>query len=199
MSTTILMSRAEKTVSTSTPRGVESWYGLEAVSSTCGSWVDNSSSEQVACLAEQRHRDAIARILLRPRGFAGSSAPEQDYAAFARLFHEHRLYINRLGESGLISRGLAKLALTIWWRLDASVHGTDLTIPDASPGPNGELLYTWKRGPHYLSLEMADGVAAEFFYQHRESGETWHHEHNPDEQPVPEEVVAKLGLFRAEY
>ncbi len=91
--------------------------------------------------------------------------------AFGDLVHEHRKYLQGLVEQESISSSLAAEAMTIWWRLSDAVEG-DLAMPDAAPGGDGELLYIWKRGDHYLSLEMTE-EGAEFFYRDRGTGGIW--------------------------
>src|SRR5438034_355379 len=43
-------------------------------------------------------------------------------------------------------------------------------VPDARPGPNGELLYSWDRDEHHLELEIFLDAPAEFFYENDTRG-----------------------------
>ncbi len=116
---------------------------------------------------------------------------------FAAQVYEHLHYLDRLVNEQFISPDMRHLASDLWWKLSCSVDDGDLVaVPDASPGSDGELIYIWKRGDHYFSVEMSEVGPAEYFYRNHRTGETWYFECDPKEKPVPREVVAKLTLFQ---
>lgn len=102
-------------------------------------------------------------------------------------------YLEGLVGSHEISSDTATYAWNAWKDLSGAAGGT-LLVPDAAPGPNGELLYTWNRGEHHFELEMFANGSAEMFYANRESGELWGSEYCPGESLSPE-AAAKLGFF----
>jgi hypothetical protein len=85
---------------------------------------------------------------------------------------EHCLYLERIVREGEISPQLSRAA---WNALEdiRDVVGPNLEVPDAIPGVDGKLFCTWKRGDHYLELEMLPDGSGEFFYRNAEDGETW--------------------------
>jgi hypothetical protein len=122
-------------------------------------------------------------------------APQED--GFHRI-HELRRYVRELSEDRggeqLISPILAHRALELWWKLWCSMGG-QLNVPDASPGPNRELLYVWNQGEHYLSVETQAEGLAEFFYRNAKTGEIWGYDYVPEGQDVPKELKIKLRHF----
>ena len=87
--------------------------------------------------------------------------------------HEFRAYIRNLAKTQdgdrLTSPNLARTALKVWRTLDASRDG-NLSVPDVGPGPDGELIFIWKREDHYLSVEMSHDSLAEIFYRNQRTG-----------------------------
>jgi len=88
------------------------------------------------------------------------------------LLREHCLYLERIVREGEISPQLSRAA---WNALEdiLDIVGPNLEVPDAIPGVDGKLFYTWKRGNHYLELEMLPDGSGEFFYRNTDDGETW--------------------------
>jgi hypothetical protein len=88
------------------------------------------------------------------------------------LLREHCLYLERIVREGEISPQLSRAA---WNALEdiRDIVGPNLEVPDAIPGVDGKLFYTWKRGNHYLELEMLPDGSGEFFYRNTDDGETW--------------------------
>lgn len=121
-----------------------------------------------------------------------------DYKSEARIREQAReqklsYYLRAVSRLGEISEYTAVRA----WRLWRSLRGmpqAQLRVPDACPGPNGELLFTWDAGQHYLELEIFPNGTAELFYRNRETGEMWEYD-EPFDDVVEEEVKAKLTLF----
>jgi hypothetical protein len=62
-------------------------------------------------------------------------------------------YLYRIADQELVAPRLARLAWEAWASLSNSMRNT-LLVPDACPGPNGELLYTWDRNSDHLELEI---------------------------------------------
>jgi hypothetical protein len=104
-------------------------------------------------------------------------------------------YLAQLSASQEISDAMALLAWRAWTHVRSATSSL-LPVPDASPGPDGQLLYTWDRGEHHLELEVFENGAAEFFYRNRVSDELWEHIGTVDEA-VPQTAKEKLSLFIA--
>jgi hypothetical protein len=102
-------------------------------------------------------------------------------------------YLNGIADQELVTPRLARLAWQAWTALSNSMSNA-LLVPDACPGPNGELLYTWGRDGHHLELEIFADAPAEFFYENDSSGEVWESAFVIGE-PVPPEVLDRLRLF----
>ena len=66
-----------------------------------------------------------------------------------------------------------------------------LPMPDAYPGPNDELLYTWDRKEHHLELEIYADGSMEAFYRNRNDGSLW-----AGDVGLPAIPDAWLGWFR---
>jgi hypothetical protein len=92
-----------------------------------------------------------------------------------------------------ISPSTALLAYNLWVYL-WSATGFKLPVPDACPGPDGQLLYTWDQGEHHLELEVFPEGASEFFYSNRVTNELWECDYRVT-QPLPAEALVKLDLF----
>jgi hypothetical protein len=107
---------------------------------------------------------------------------------------EHRLYLDRIVREGEISRPLADAAWDVLLNL-LDTLGPNLEIPDAIPGVDGKLFYTWKRDGHYLELEMRPDFKGEFFFRDGESGDVWSEDFRLGESLSPE-VIAELRLFQ---
>src|SRR5438552_1289918 len=81
-------------------------------------------------------------------------------------------YLYQIVDQELVTPRVARLAWEAWSALSNSV-GNALLVPDACPGPNGELLYTWDRGEHHLELEIFPTAPAELFYENNATGAVW--------------------------
>src|SRR5438445_5585625 len=102
-------------------------------------------------------------------------------------------YLNQSVDQELITPRVARLAWNAWTSLSNST-GNALLVPDACPGPDGELLYTWDRGEHHLELEIFADTPAELFYENELSGEIGEATLVIGE-PVAAEVLNRLRLF----
>lgn len=102
-------------------------------------------------------------------------------------------YLNGIADQELVTPRVARLAWQAWTALSNSLSNA-LLVPDACPGPNGELLYTWDREGHHLELEIFPDAPAEFFYENDGSGEVWESAYVIGE-PVPPEALDRLRLF----
>ena len=102
-------------------------------------------------------------------------------------------YLDSIVAQELVARATADQAWHAWDRLRAAL-GDRLPVPDACPGPDGQLLLAWERSPHYLELEVFPAAPAEFFYRNESSGDLWETDYDPG-NPVPAEAIAKLALF----
>jgi hypothetical protein len=104
-------------------------------------------------------------------------------------------YVKQVAGQGLISSDMADTAWQAWEELSRGVPG--LAVPDACPGPDGTLLFTWDRGEHHLELEFYADEPPSFFYANRKTGALWEAPYNTAEH-IPAEVKTKLKLFLAE-
>jgi hypothetical protein len=102
-------------------------------------------------------------------------------------------YLNQMVDQELITPRVARLAWNAWTALSNST-GNALPVPDACPGPDGELLYTWDQGEHHLELEIFADTPAEFFYENEASGEVGEATFVIGE-PVPAEVLTRLQIL----
>jgi hypothetical protein len=102
-------------------------------------------------------------------------------------------YLDRITADNLVTAQMAGLAWDAWDKLSVAADNA-LPVPDAGPGPDGQILYTWDREEHHFELEILPASPAEFFYRNRNSGELWEWEYVIG-QPIPADVLAKLRLF----
>ena len=102
-------------------------------------------------------------------------------------------YLGSLRETGAISPQTATLAWNAWKHI-SDENGKSLPEPDASSGPNGELLYTWDKGEHHLELELFADGRAEFFYRNRKTGKLWEAEYTLDATLHPD-TKERLSVF----
>lgn len=106
-----------------------------------------------------------------------------------RLSH----YLRQVSQAGDIDHYTAVRAGRAWRELRAATSAR-LPVPDACPGPDGELLFTWDLDEHHLEVEIYPSGQAEAFYRNRASGELWERRYDID-LPVPLELRDKLGLL----
>jgi hypothetical protein len=150
--------------------------------------VANFLQEQVA-VALEPPLILVDKFTTVVAGNSGRSQARSIEAPTRRLEH----YLRYLSRSGELSTDTALFAWRAWNQLRKATSYS-LPVPDASPGPNGQLLYTWDRGEHHFELEIFPDGAGEFFYRNRASGRLWDTEYVVG-QPVPQGVVDKLALF----
>ena len=81
-------------------------------------------------------------------------------------------HLIRIAEERLVTMDAALQAWRIWETLSAATHNA-LLVPDAAPGPDGQLLYAWDDREHHLELELFPDGRAEFFCRNRETGSLW--------------------------
>jgi hypothetical protein len=113
----------------------------------------------------------------------------KEFARHQRLFN----YLVQIITAKEIAGDTANRAWKAWENLSKASDKT-LSAPDAAPGPNGELLYTWDKAEHHFELEVFPTGGAEFFYRNRTSGELWDAEYDFSQTPS-EEVKTKLRFF----
>ena len=106
-----------------------------------------------------------------------------------RLYH----YLNAAMREGSLTSHTANLAWAIWNHL-SEITLNCLAVPDACPGSQGQILYTWDKDEHHLELEVFPNSPAEFFYRNRIFGQLWEADYQAD-APLSEEVSDKLALF----
>lgn len=101
-------------------------------------------------------------------------------------------YLHQQAQDGMISQQTMSRALEAWELLCAAAE--DLSAPDAAPGPDGQVLYTWDRDRYHLELEIFPEGPAEFFYRDRHTGSLWECDFDLS-AAVPEEALERLNLF----
>lgn len=116
------------------------------------------------------------KVSLRPS--RSSISPE---AVLPEMPQSLRLrdYLKEVAWAGDVSAETAGRATKAWLRLSSMMSGR-LPVPDAAPGPDGELLLTWDRGELHLELELMPNGPAEFFARNRTTGALWGEEYRPD-------------------
>ncbi len=98
-------------------------------------------------------------------------------------------------KSRMITPHMAAAVPNVLGKLNASIGLADgLSIPVATPGPEGQLMLVWRSGPHYLELELFEHEPWDFFYNDESSGEMFVCEYAPDD-PVPQRIVERLTHF----
>jgi hypothetical protein len=107
---------------------------------------------------------------------------------------DHRVYLERVVRAGEISRQLSEAAWDVLVEM-IDVVGPELEIPDAIPGVDGKLFYTWKRDGQYLELEMLPDGTGEFFFRDGATGDIWSEAFRLG-QSLPSEAIARLRLFQ---
>lgn len=105
-------------------------------------------------------------------------------------------YLLRVTSLGAISPTVAMHAWSVWEWLDAAV-GHRLAVPDAGPGPAGQLLYVWEKDDHYLDVEVFPEGQVEIFYRNEATGQLWDSQMDVGET-IPEEALERLALFAAD-
>ena len=104
-----------------------------------------------------------------------------------------KVYLQEAVRLGALTQGMADQSWALWKQLHSAMDG-ELEVPSAMPGPNNELMYTWRHGDHYGELEIFPDDRAEFFYKNRLTGELWDADYTVG-NPVPDLVLGKLRLF----
>jgi hypothetical protein len=102
-------------------------------------------------------------------------------------------YLLGVIEKGYASADTIEAARSSWEALDAATDRR-VAIPNAGPGPNGEMILTWDQREHHFEIEVAPAEPPYLFYRNRESGETWGADLEPGE-PVALEAIQHLLRF----
>jgi hypothetical protein len=106
-------------------------------------------------------------------------------------------YLRRISEGDentrFISSGMANMAWEAWLLLSEATDER-LSVPTASPGPDGELLFHWRSGQRYLELEIFEERPAEFFYNDEGTDELFGCEYVIG-QTIPSEIKERLVHF----
>lgn len=101
-------------------------------------------------------------------------------------------YLGTIATTGEIAPATTTHALKAWNDLHRAMPA--LPVPDAAPGGEGQLLYTWDKDEHHLVLEIFPDSSAELFYYNRRSEEMWGYDYQAGDL-LTQEVVAKLSVF----
>ena len=97
------------------------------------------------------------------------NANETATVVLAERTDEHFAYLDECVRNGLISEETKSQARLAWIMIEGC--GDRIPVPAAVTGPDGEMFYSWNRGPHHLELEIIPGQPAEWFYRNRETEE----------------------------
>jgi|GEM_PF-2922500 hypothetical protein len=102
-------------------------------------------------------------------------------------------YIARLRDEGIVSEAVAYHAWQVWqfFLRHFRTAKSDLLVPDATPGHNGELLLFWDRDEHHFEAEISPDLEVSLFYRNRTTGKIWGEDLVVDEA-LPAEVEEKL-------
>jgi hypothetical protein len=93
-----------------------------------------------------------------------------------------------------IAPSVGRLAWKMWYKIDAE-SGGQLKIPNASPGPNGNILLTWDNGRHHFECEVESNLAIALFYADRIQHLAWELLTRLNE-PLDTRVKRVLELFK---
>ncbi|MHB9026209.1 MAG: hypothetical protein ACYC7E_18885 [Armatimonadota bacterium] len=105
-------------------------------------------------------------------------------------------YLLKLREDKLVSKPVYEFALNAWNLVSKAISETKglLPVPDASYGPEGEILYTWDKGSQHMEIEITTEQTAELFYYNRETGQQWYSEFKSGSQ-LPADAIDYFGAF----
>lgn len=125
--------------------------------------------------------------------------PSEGHGEAERAFHEksreQRLstYLADLRDRGRID---GYTALKAWntWRALKKATGGNLRVPNASPGDEDQVHFSWNQEEHHMELDIFPDGRAEFFYRNRRTGKLWDHEQLEGEL-IPADVIKKAALF----
>ena len=84
-------------------------------------------------------------------------------------------YIERNTDDGLLQGEHASGYLRVWNDLQLAIakSGFQLQVPNACPGPDGDLLYTWDSGNDHFECELYPDGNVAYFYKNRKTKESW--------------------------
>jgi hypothetical protein len=108
---------------------------------------------------------------------------------------ELRTYLAMCARRNFIEPVVERLGVRIWQKLMLRVGGR-LEVPDACPGPEGEVLFTWDRSSRHLELEITSDLRATLFYVDTKSNVSWECPVNANES-LDERIAKALSAFEA--
>lgn len=107
-------------------------------------------------------------------------------------------YLEEQVEINALTDATAKRALDVWNLIDASMNRR-VEVPDACPGPDDTLLYSWNKGDLHFEAELPANseTLVEFFFLNHDNDETWafNVEFTAELADLPVQVKAHLGYF----
>lgn len=88
------------------------------------------------------------------------------------------------------------IAWQVWLDLRSQLQQREvcLEVPDACPGNQNNLMYTWSKSEHYLECEIFGNGAVEFFYRNRVTNDVWGEDATLGER-FSSEILEKATLF----
>jgi len=174
--------------------GFESEYVVNLRMHTSNNWLHNvfvvfGKSPLIA--AQNAHiADGSESSAISPRQAALASQHLERRNQMAEL----KLYVENKARRGFISEEIARTTLNFWQRLNSSTSGA-LSIPNAAPGDNGEMMLAWDAAQFHMELEIGPSEAPCFFFADRlGSMESWIAVAD-DSDHLPSVVFNHLSLF----
>jgi hypothetical protein len=96
-------------------------------------------------------------------------------------------------EDGFIADSVRDATWYAWQVLN--IHTADgLKVPDACPGPNGEVALSWDDGSKHFEVEVDRQARVTCFYQDLELKNAWEVPTDPHGQ-MDERIKTALGIF----
>lgn len=103
-------------------------------------------------------------------------------------------YLQKAVANKYISADMRETALSTWHMIREATAGK-VPVPNAGPGPNAELLFTWDREEHHMELEFFARGGAYLFYANRsETPDLWGEDYDIG-APISAEAVRYLKFF----
>lgn len=130
-----------------------------------------------------------SELTIEARNF-GIRSTFQSSPAYKRLSQFLQDFVADPAENGKTSTDIVERTI-FQLLLFAKVLGYQLPVPDASVGPEGQILLIWDNADHHLELETTV-EGASLFYANRSTGSWWG---QPQSFGMPSpEAVEKLNL-----
>lgn len=150
-------------------------------STTVQQVVHGSPTEAIATLLSQRSQAYTFPLHVMP----GNKRAE----AVAHL----KTYLDMCADGGYIADPVRDAAWYAWHVLNIQT-GDTLSVPDACPGPTGEVVLSWDSGSKHFEVEVDRSARVTWFYQDPELKKLWEVSAEPNAN-IDERVKTALGNF----